>query len=125
LDAEMVAFRSRPLVHVEFPYVFLDAAYFKGRVGGQVVSRAVVVATGVSMNGDREVLGCAVGDSEDEAFWSAFLRSRRARGLSGVRVVISDHHLGLTKAVATVMLGAAWQRSSVHYPRVQACRLVA
>jgi putative transposase len=116
LDAEMAAFRARPLGQVEFPYVFLDATYLKGRVGGQVVSRAVVVATGVSMRGDREVLGCAVGDSEDQAFWTTFLRSLRERGLTGVRLVISDHHLGLTKAIATVMLGAAWQRSSVHDP---------
>jgi transposase-like protein len=97
--------------------VFLDATYLKGRVGGQVVSRAVVVATGVSMGGDREVLGCAVGDSEDQAFWSAFLRSLRERGLTGVRLVISDHHLGLTKAIATVMIGAAWQRCRVHFMR--------
>ena len=117
LDAEMAAFRARPLGHLEFPYVFLDATYLKGRVGGQVVSRAVVVATGVSMNGDREVLGCAVGDSEDEAFWSEFLRSLRARGLTGVRLVISDHHLGLKNAITTVMLGAAWQRCRVHFMR--------
>jgi transposase-like protein len=117
LDAEMTAFRARPLGHVEFPYLFLDATYLKGRVSGQVVSRAVVVATGVSMNGDREVLGCAVGDSENEAFWAEFLRSLRSRGLSGVRLVISDHHLGLTKAVATVMIGAAWQRCRVHFMR--------
>jgi putative transposase len=108
---------ARPLGHVEFPYVFLDATYLKGRVGGQVVSRAVVAATGVSMGGDREVLGCAVGDSEDEAFWSAFLRSLRERGLTGVRLVISDHHLGLTKAIASVMIGAAWQRCRVHFMR--------
>jgi putative transposase len=117
LDAEMAAFRARPLSHVEFPYVFLDATYLKGRVGGQVVSRAVVVATGVSMNGDREVLGCAVGDSEDEAFWSDFLRSLRSRGLAGVRLVISDHHLGLKKAIGSVMLGVAWQRCRVHFMR--------
>jgi putative transposase len=117
LDAEMAAFRARPLGHVEFPYVFLDATYLKGRVGGQVVSRAVVVATGVAMTGDREVLGCAVGDSEDEAFWTDFLRSLRSRGLAGVRLVISDHHLGLKKAIATVMLGAAWQRCRVHFMR--------
>jgi putative transposase len=117
LDAEMAAFRARPLGHAEFPYVFLDATYLKGRVGGQVVSRAVVVATGVSMNGDREVLGCAVGDSEDEAFWTTFLRSLRERGLTGVRLVISDHHLGLTKAIAAVMIGAAWQRCRVHFMR--------
>ena len=83
------------LAHVEFPYVFLDATYLKGRVDHQVVSRAVVVATGVSMDGHREVLGCAVGDSEDGAFWTEFLRSLRARGLGGVRLVISDQHLGL------------------------------
>jgi putative transposase len=117
LDAEMAAFRARPLNHVEFPYVFLDATYLKGRVNGQVVSRAVVVTTGVSMNGDREVLGCAVGDSEDEAFWSEFLRSLRSRGLHGVRLVISDHHLGLKNAITSVMIGAAWQRCRVHFMR--------
>jgi transposase-like protein len=117
LDAEMAAFRARPLGHVEFPYLFLDATYLKGRVSSQVVSRAVVVATGVSMNGDREVLGCAVGDSENETFWAEFLRSLRSRGLTGVQLVISDHHLGLKNAVATVMIGAAWQRCRVHFMR--------
>jgi Transposase, Mutator family len=69
--------------------------------------RAVVVATGVSMDGHREVLGCAIGDSEDGVFWTAFLRSLRARGLSGVRLVISDQHLGLKAAVDAVMVGSA------------------
>jgi transposase-like protein len=117
LDAEMAAFRARPLGQVAFPYVFLDATYLKGRVGGQVVSRAVVVATGVTINGEREVLGCAVGDSEDEPFWAEFLRSLRTRGLAGVRLVISDHHLGLKKAIGAVMIGAAWQRCRVHFMR--------
>ena len=97
LDAEMEAFRSRPLGHVEFPYVYCDATYLKGRVRGQVVSRAVVVATGITPNGDREVLGLAVGDSEDKAFWCELLRSLRSRGLAGVRLVVSDHHLGLRR----------------------------
>ena len=117
LDAEMAAFRSRPLSSVEFPYVFLDATYLKGHVQNQVVSRAVVVATGVSMEGMREALGCAVGDSEDEAFWTEFLRSLRGRGLHGVRLVISDHHLGLNKAIGSVLIGAAWQRCRVHFMR--------
>jgi transposase-like protein len=117
LDEELGAFRERPLSHVEFPYVFLDATYVKGRVNHQVVSRAVVVATGVSMSGGREVLGVAVGDSEDKAFWSEFLRTLRERGLFGVRLVISDHHLGLMGAVAEVMIGAAWQRCRVHFMR--------
>ena len=117
LDAEMAAFRARPLGHVEFPYVFADATYLKGRVGGQVVARAVVVATGITANGDREVLGLAVGDSEDKTFWCDFLRSLRERGLRGVRLVISDHHLGLKGAIATVMIGAGWQRCRVHLMR--------
>ena len=75
----MAAFRTRPLGHVEFPYLFADATYLKGASGGQVVSRAVVVVTGVAMTGEREVLGCAVGDTEDEEFWSEFFRWLRAR----------------------------------------------
>ena len=117
LDDGLEAFRTRPLGHVEFPYVFADATYVKGRVGGRVVSRAVVVATGVTATGDREVLGVEVGDSEDGAFWTAFLRSLRARGLGGVQLVISDHHLGLKAAIEAVMLGAAWQRCRVHFMR--------
>ena len=117
LDEQLGAFRSRSLAHVEFPYVFLDATYLKGRVDHQVVSRAVVVATGVSMDGNREVLGCAVGHSEDGAFWTEFLRSLRARGLKGVRLVISDQHLGLKKAIEAVMVGSAWQRCRVHFMR--------
>lgn len=117
LDEQLGAFRSRSLAHVEFPYVFLDATYLKGRVDHQVVSRAVVVATGVSMDGNREVLGCAVGHSEDGAFWTEFLRSLRARGLKGVRLVISDQHLGLKNAIEAVMVGSAWQRCRVHFMR--------
>jgi putative transposase len=117
LDGDLDAFRHRPLDHVRFPYVFADATYLKGRVNGRVVSRAVVVATGVTATGDREVLGVAVGDSEDGAFWTAFLQGLRARGLAGVQLVISDHHLGLKAAIASVFIGAAWQRCRVHFMR--------
>ena len=117
LDEGLEAFRTRPLLHATFPYVFADATYVKGRVNGRVVSRAVVVATGVTATGDREVLGVDVGDSEDGAFWTAFLRSLRARGLSGVQLVISDHHLGLKQAIAAVFVGASWQRCRVHLMR--------
>jgi putative transposase len=117
LDGDLDAFRHRPLDRVRFPYVFADATYLKGRVNGRVVSRAVVVATGVTATGDREVLGVAVGDSEDGAFWTAFLQGLRARGLAGVQLVISDHHLGLKAAIASVFIGAAWQRCRVHFMR--------
>jgi putative transposase len=86
-------------------------------VNGRVVSRAVVVATGVASTGDREVLGVDVGDSEDGAFWTGFFRSLRARGLSGVQLVISDHHLGLRAAIAAVFIGSSWQRCRVHWMR--------
>ena len=113
----MAAFRSRSLAHTAFPYVFLDATYLKARVNGRVVSRAVVIATGVTADGGREVLGLDVGDSEDGAFWTAFLRSLKARGLAGVQLVISDAHAGLKAAIAAVMAGAAWQRYRVHRSR--------
>lgn len=71
----------------------------------------------MTRNGDREVLGVAVGDSEDGAFWTAFLQGLRARGLAGVQLVISDHHLGLKAAIASVFIGAAWQRCRVHFMR--------
>ena len=117
LDRDLKAFRDRPLDHTEFVYVFLDATYIKGRVRGRVVSRAVVIATGVTITGDREVLGIDVGDSEDGAFWTAFCKGLRARGLSGVQLVISDHHLGLKAAIGAVFVGAAWQRCRVHFMR--------
>jgi putative transposase len=113
LDTEVAAFRDRSLAGMAFPYVFLDATYCNARVNHRVVSQAVVVATAVAADGHREVLGFDVGDSEDGAFWTAFLRSLKARGLAGVQLVISDAHAGLQAAIGSVLLGAAWQRSSV------------
>ena len=117
LDTAVGAFRERRLDHIRFPYLFLDATYVKAHDGPSVVSKAIVIATGVAADGHREVLGLAVGDSEDGAFWTAFLRSLRARGLAGVRLVISDAHEGLKAAIATIFLGSAWQRCKVHFLR--------
>lgn len=117
LDHEVSAFRDRSLAEQQFPYVFLDATYCKARVDRRVVSQAVVIATGVRADGWREVLGFAVGDSEDGAFWTAFLRSLKARGLGGVQLVVSDAHTGLKQAISAVLLGAAWQRCRVHFLR--------
>ena len=117
LDVEVGTFRDRSLADTPFPYVFLDATYCKARVGGRVCSQAVVIATGVSADGRREVLGFDVGDSEDGAFWTSFLRSLKARGLGGVALVISDAHEGLKGATSSVLLGASWQRCKVHFMR--------
>jgi transposase-like protein len=117
LDTEVAAFRDRSLAGQAFPYVFLDATYCKAWVNHRVVSQAVVVAARVAADGHREVLGFDVGDSEDGAFWTAFLRSLKARGLGGVQLVISDAHAGLKAAIGSVLLGAAWQRCRVHFLR--------
>src|SRR5918995_3426900 len=117
LDVEVAAFRDRSLTGQPFPYVFLDATYCKARVNRRVVSQAVVIATGVTADGRREVLGFDVGDSEDGAFWTAFLRGLKARGLGGVQLVISDAHSGLKQAISAVLIGAAWQRCRVHFMR--------
>ena len=128
LDTEVHAFADRDLSDTPFPYVFLDATYCKARIGGtgrggtggkgsRVAAQAVVVATGVSVDGRREVLGFTVGDTEAGAFWTAFLRTLRARGLSGTKLVISDAHTGLKQAIAAIMIGASWQRCRVHFLR--------
>ncbi len=116
LDAAVERFRSRRLDGT-YPYVWLDATYLKVRKDGRVISMAVVIAIGVNGQGEREVLGLDVGPSEDGAFWLSFLRSLVARGLSGVRLVISDAHEGLTGAIAAVLQGASWQRCRVHFMR--------
>ncbi|TCR24235.1 IS256 family transposase [Streptomyces sp. BK205] len=117
LDEELTAFKERPLDHTVFPYVFLDATYCKARVNHRIASQAVVIATGISAIGHREILGVMVGDSESKPFWTKFLRSLRARGLENVQLVISDSHSGLVAAIRTVFLGAAWQRCRVHFVR--------
>jgi putative transposase len=118
LDEVVTAFRGRRLDHAEFPYVYLDATYLHVRnQSAQVVSMAVVVATGVTAVGEREILGLDVGDSEDEVFWRGFLTSLKQRGLGGVRLVISDQHSGLVAALRRALQGTAHQRCRVHFAR--------
>jgi len=118
LDETVGAFRTRALDHVEFPYVYLDATYLHVRnASSQVTSMAVVVATAVTATGQREILGLDVGDSEDEVFWKGFMTSLKQRGLAGVKLVISDQHSGLIKALRRCFQGVAHQRCRVHFAR--------
>jgi len=117
IDVDVAVLRERRLDHQRFVYVWLDATYLHVRENHQVVSKAVVIATGLRADGYREVLGVDVGDSENEAFWTEFLRDLRDRGLAGVRLVVSDAHAGLRKAIRRVLQGAAWQRCRVHAMR--------
>ena len=117
LDAEVGVFRDRPLVEA-YPYVFLDATYLKVREAGRVVSMAALVATGVAMSGERRVLGVELSAGNDEgSAWPMFIRSLIGRGLHGVRLVISDDHAGLVKAIREQLLGSGWQRCRVHLTR--------
>lgn len=116
LDAEVEAFRTRP-ISGEHPYVWIDATYHKVRQDGRVLSMATVVAIGVTAEGERQVLGVDAGPSEDAAFWTAFLRDLKRRGLQGVQLVISDAHEGIKAAIATVLTGTTWQRCRVHFMR--------
>jgi len=115
IDERVGAFLNRP-IEGDWPYLWIDATYVKVREAGRIVSVAVIIAVAVNTDGVREVLGMAIGPSEAEPFWTAFLRSLMRRGLRGVKLVISDAHEGL-KAAASKVLKATWQRCKVHFLR--------
>ena len=114
LDADIEELCARPLDGSPVPYVWLDATYVKCRRGGRVASTAVVTAIGCDAGGWRRVLGVDVVDTESYDSWLAFLRTIRSRGAAGVRLVVSDAHPGLVRALGEVFQGAAWQRCAVH-----------
>jgi len=116
LDQYVDEFRRRPLEHA-YPYLWLDALYIKVHEGARVVSKAVLIAYGVSELGEREVIGVNVADGEMEDAWRSFLASLVERGLRGVQLVISDAHAGLRRARQGVLNGVAWQRCRVHFMR--------
>jgi len=117
LDHQVEAFRTRPLDGAPYTYVWLDALTQKVREGGRIANVAMVVATGVNAQGAREILGLDLHTSEDGAGWTAFLRGLVARGLAGVRLVISDAHPGLVDAIASTLPGSSWQRCRTHFLR--------
>ena len=117
LDADVAAFRGRPLDRAPYRHLMADALALKVRETGRIVQAAALVATGVNADGRREILGLEVVTQEDGAAWLAFLRGLVARGLSGVALVTSDAHLGLREAIAATLPGAAWQRCRTHFMR--------
>jgi putative transposase len=116
LDAQVAAFRTRPLDEAG-PFTFLaaDALTMKVRENGRVVNAVVLVATGVNADGHREVLGVKVATSETKEAWNVFFADLVARGLSGAKLITSDAHAGLIEAIAANLPGAAWQRCRTHY----------
>jgi putative transposase len=117
LDAQVTAFRERPLDAGPYTFCWVDALTVKVREDGRVVNVHALIATGVNADGHREILGLDVTSGEDGAGWLAFLRGLVARGLSGVQLVISDAHPGLVAAIGSALPGAGWQRCRTHYLR--------
>jgi putative transposase len=115
LDAQVEAFRTRPLDAGPYTFIAADALTMKVREAGRVVNLACLVATGVNADGHREILGLDVCSVESHAGWLTFFRGLTARGLSGVSLVTSDAHPGLVAAAAATLAGASWQRCRTHY----------
>jgi putative transposase len=115
LDAQVAAFRNRPLDAGPYTYLWIDALTMRVREDGRIVNVSALLATGVNADGHREILGLDVATGESGPSWLAFLRGLLARGLSGVALVVSDAHEGLKGAIAATLGGAAWQRCRTHY----------
>jgi putative transposase len=116
LDKLVKEFLNRPIVG-PIPYLFLDASYYKVRTDGRYINKALLVVTAIHEDGHREILSATVADSEDESCWEDCFESLKARGLEGVKLVISDGHKGIQAAVQKAFLGASWQMCNVHFMR--------
>lgn len=117
LDAEIEAFRNRPLDNLEAPFLMVDATYFKARENHKVISKAFLVAIAIRHDGVREVIGFDICDAENNASWQSFFKSLKSRGLKDVNIVISDSHKSILNAVVRTYPEAAWQRCQVHFLR--------
>jgi putative transposase len=116
LDEKVEEFLKRPIEQA-VPYIFVDASYFKVRNESRYVTKAFLVVAGIREDGYREILGARLADVEDELFWSGLFQDLKDRGLSGVKLVVSDGHKGIQKAVERSFLGASWQMCHVHFMR--------
>jgi len=116
LDEQLKQFSQRPLAQ-EYPYVILDARYERVREEGAIESRAILVALGIDWEGRRQVLAVEYAQRESQNSWKEFLLGLKQRGLNGVRLVVSDDHPGLKRAVREVLTEAWWQRCYVHFLR--------
>ena len=114
--AKIEEWRHRP-IEGDHPYLYLDGIVMKRTWAGEVRNVSLLVASAVNAEGYREILGICEGAKEDKAGWSAFLRHLVDRGLSGVRLVISDACRGLVESIAEYLPEARWQRCMVHFYR--------
>ena len=116
LDEEVSTFRDRQLSG-EYPFLTVDATYFKVRENGRIISKALMIGLATNTEGRREIVGFGIYENESKSTWNAFLKGLKARGLSGVKMITSDAHEGIVDAVTNVFTGAAWQRCQFHFSR--------
>ena len=116
LDADIKAWRARPLEQA-YPYLIIDATYLYIRSGGHVASEGVLIVTGISESGHRDILSLDVAHTETEATYTDLFKDLKKRGLKGVQLVISDHHEGLRNAIKRHFQGASWQHCQTHFHR--------
>ncbi|AGF97756.1 Mobile element protein [Methanosarcina mazei Tuc01] len=116
LDEKVSEFLSKPIEH-EIPYLLIDATYFKVRDGLHYENKALFVVAGVRDDGYREILGTRLADSEASMFWEDLFDDLKERGLRGVKLIVSDGHKGIQKAVQESFIGSSWQMCHVHLMR--------
>jgi len=116
LDADINAWRGRPLEQA-YPYLIIDATYLHIRSLGQVACEAVLIVSGISESGHRDILAIDVAHTETEATYGDLFKDLKKRGLKGVQLVISDHHEGLQNAIKRHFQGASWQHCQTHFHR--------
>ncbi|WP_243342971.1 IS256 family transposase [Anaerococcus sp. AGMB09787] len=117
LDEEVKLWRNSDLSTITYPYIIVDVVYIKVRENNRVVSKACHIAIGINEKGNREIIGLDLSASESEYSWSNFFEYLKVRGLSGVKMVISDAHKGLVKAIKETFINVSWQRCQVHFLR--------
>lgn len=116
LDKEVESFRNRPL-EGRYPFLTVDATYFKVRENNRVISKALMIAYGTNEQGHREILGFAAYRNESKDTWQDFLKSLKKRGLKGVIMITSDAHEGIIHAISEVFPTVPWQRCQFHFSR--------
>ena len=116
LDKAVREFRTRPL-EGDYPFLTVDATYFKVRENSRIISKAFMIAYGTNADGHREILGFGVYANESRATWTDFLLGLKKRGLTGLLMITSDAHEGILSAVAKVFPTVPWQRCQFHFIR--------
>ena len=117
LDEEVKLLRNSDLSSIKYPYEIVDVVYIKLRENHRLVSKACYIAIRINEEGCREIIGLDLRSSEIEYLWSNFFEYLKVRGLSGIKMVVSDGHKGLVKAIKETFVNFIWQRCQVHFLR--------